>query len=70
MLFLAFTVARLLSVNAFTTSPANGELAAGSTVDIQILAAPQTDESGIELDIQVSGMTITSFTPSNGWLVK
>ncbi|MDQ6984953.1 MAG: hypothetical protein Q9M91_06085 [Candidatus Dojkabacteria bacterium] len=68
--FLLISSIFISKTNAFTTNPSSRELTPGDSIDIQVLAAPQTGESGIELDIQISGMTVTGFTASNGWLVS
>lgn len=55
------------SVSAVTLDPASltGQTV-GATITIDILASPSAPASGVELRLQISGGTITGYTPAGG----
>lgn len=55
---------------ALSSNPASAEFDPGEIITLELFANPEVNESGIELRLQATGMTITGFTPASGFLIS
>lgn len=68
LLFLLLTISMFFvsgfsPVKAFTANPSSGTFAPGASINMNLPAVPQTGENALEINIQVTNMTITNYTP-------
>ncbi len=60
---IALIFVNISHVNAFTANPNSGTFAPGASINMVLPATPQSGENALEINVQVTNMTITNYTP-------